>query len=78
MKELTDRLQLTLVEARELQLKMQEFREGLRAQVDSILSAPPPRSLVVKQKEWERDLEGSLNTEDSTAGTGSTVHVAPP
>jgi len=77
MKELTDRLQLILVEARELELKMREFREGLRAQVDSILTAPPPRSLVVEQKELERHLEDSLNTKDSTTGTGNIVQAPP-
>ena len=77
MKELTDRLQLILVEARELELKMREFREGLRAQVDSILTAPPPRSLVVEQKELERHLEDSLNTKDSTTGTGNIMQAPP-
>ena len=51
MKELTDRLQLMLVEAEELDVKMKEFREGLREQVDSILGAPPPRILIGKHKE---------------------------
>ena len=51
MKELTDRLQLMLVEAEELDVKMKEFREGLREQVDSILGAPPPRILLSKHRE---------------------------
>ena len=42
MKVLTDRLQLTLVEAKELEQRMAEFKDGLRAQISSILAAPPP------------------------------------
>ena len=51
MKEITDRLQLMLVEARELEIKMKEYRRGLKEQVDSILATPPPRSLVARHKE---------------------------
>ena len=41
MKVLTDRLQMTLVEAKELEVRMAEFSDGLRAQINSILSGPP-------------------------------------
>ena len=51
MKELTDRLQLMLVEARELEVKMKEFRDGLKEQVDTILAGPPPRFLFNKHKQ---------------------------
>lgn len=37
-------MQLLLVEARELETKMNEFRSGLREQVDSILSTPYPNT----------------------------------
>lgn len=40
MKELSSHLQLLLVEARELEGKMDEFRDGLREQVSSILATP--------------------------------------
>ena len=43
MKILTDNLHKTLMEAKELSCRMSEFREGLRAQISSILSAPPAR-----------------------------------
>ena len=46
MKTLTDKLQLTLVEAKELEQRMAEFKDGLRAQINSILSGPP----VIKQR----------------------------
>ena len=42
MKSITDRLQLVHVEAKELELKMAEFKDGLRAQINSILSVRPP------------------------------------
>ena len=38
---MTDKLQLTLVEAKELEVRMAEFSDGLRAQINSILSGPP-------------------------------------
>ena len=40
MKELSSHLQLLLVEARELEGKMDEFRDGLKEQVSSILTTP--------------------------------------
>lgn len=40
MKELSSHLQLLLVEARELEGKMNEFRDGLKEQVASILATP--------------------------------------
>ena len=40
MKELSSHLQLLLVEARELEGKMDEFRNGLKEQVSSILATP--------------------------------------
>lgn len=40
MKELSSRLQLLLVEGRELEAKMNEFKGGLKEQVDSILTTP--------------------------------------
>lgn len=40
MKELSSHLQLLLVEARELEGKMNEFRDGLKEQVSSILATP--------------------------------------
>ena len=43
MKILTDKLQMIRLEAKELSCRMTEFREGLRAQINSILSAPPAR-----------------------------------
>ncbi len=49
MKELTDHLQTMIEEVKDLDVKMREFRTGLRQQVDSILSAPPPRSLFPKR-----------------------------
>ena len=43
MKSLTDKFQMTRVEAKELSCRMVEFKDGLRAQINSILSAPPAR-----------------------------------
>ena len=40
MKELGSHLQLMLVEARELEAKMDEFKSGLSEQVASILATP--------------------------------------
>lgn len=40
MKELSSHLQLLLVEARELEGKMDEFRDGVKEQVSSILTTP--------------------------------------
>ena len=40
LKELSSHLQLLLVEGRELEGKMNEFREGLKEQVSSILATP--------------------------------------
>lgn len=40
MKELSSHLQLLLVEARELEGKMNEFRDGIKEQVSSILTTP--------------------------------------
>lgn len=42
MKELSSHLQLLLVEARELEGKMNEFKDGLKEQVSSILTTPLP------------------------------------
>ena len=52
MKVLTDKLQMTLVEAKELEVKMAEFKDGLKAQINSILSGPPmlkPRTTTITQ-----------------------------
>lgn len=52
MKEITDRLQSTLVEAKDLGVRMAEFKDGLRAQINSILSGPParkPKTPVIPQ-----------------------------
>ena len=78
MKELTDRLQLMLVEARELKVQMSEFKTGLREQVDAILTTPPHRSIAFHQREEERDLINLEWSEEYTAGTGRPVRVAPP
>ena len=40
MKELNSHLQLLLVEGQELEVKMNEFRDGLKEQVASILATP--------------------------------------
>ena len=45
MKELTSHLQLLLVEGQELEGKMNEFRDGLREQVTSILTTPFPTNV---------------------------------
>lgn len=42
MKELSSHLQLLLTEAREMEGKMNEFKAGLKEQVASILTSPPP------------------------------------
>ena len=78
MKELTDRLQLMLVEARELEVQMSEFKTGLREQVDAILTTPPHRSIAFHQREEDRDLINLEWSEEYTAGTGRPVRVAPP
>lgn len=49
MKELTDHLLEMVEEAKDLDGKIREFRVGLRQQVDSILSTPPPRSLLPRR-----------------------------
>lgn len=66
MKELTDRLQLMLVETTELEGKMKEFQVGLKEQVDSILRTPPPRSLFSRQKEQLAAAEGVITTPGSS------------
>ena len=73
MKELTDRLQLMLVEAEELDVKMKEFREGLREQVDSILGAPPPRILLGKHREQYR-----IGLDSADTGKSDIVSPQPP
>ena len=78
MKELTDRLQLMLVEARELEVQMSEFKTGLREQVDAILTTPPHRSIAFHQREEDRDLINLEWSEEYTAGTGRPVRVTPP
>ena len=78
MKELTDRLQLMLVEARELEVQMKEFKAGLKEQVNAILTTPPHRSIAFHQREEERDLINLEWSEEYTAGTGRPVRVAPP
>lgn len=47
MKELSSHLQLLLVEATELEAKMNEFKGGLREQVNSILTTPLPSTSTV-------------------------------
>ena len=49
MKELSSHLQLMLVEARELEGKMNEFRDGLREQVSSILATPLGNTAGLRQ-----------------------------
>ena len=56
---MTDKLQLTLVEAKELEVRMAEFSDGLRAQINSILSGPPvlkPRTPAATQSKRVPDL----------------------
>ena len=63
MKSITDKLQLARIEAKELSCRMSEFKEGLRAQISSILSAPPvrkpPSPLVSERVPDLIDLESS-------------------
>lgn len=49
MKDLRRRQQLMIVESRELAEAIQEFTLGLRQQVDSILSSPPPKSYFARR-----------------------------
>ena len=71
MKELTDRLQLMLVESMELDKAMKEFRSGLRQQVDSILAAPPPQSLFARAQEGTP----LISLSESGGATGSRAGV---
>ena len=65
MKELTDRMQLMVVEANELGEQIDSFKAGIGEQVSSILSHPPPRSL------YSKNTSPGQTRHTSLAGTGA-------
>lgn len=65
MKDLRRRQQMMIVESREMAEALQEFTLGLRQQVDSILSSPPPKSYFARR--FDRV---SVDT-DGSSGEGS-------
>ena len=75
MKELTDRMQLMVVEANELGEQIDSFKTGIREQVSSILSHPPPRSLYSKNTSPGQTRHTGLGGTGAAAGSNGKKHA---
>ena len=54
MKELTDRMQMMVVDCNDLKTQMDEFQIGIKDQVESILRQPPPKSLYKGKRNTDK------------------------
>ena len=54
MKELTDRMQMMVVDCNDLKSQMDEFQIGIKEQVESILRQPPPKSLYKGRRNTDK------------------------
>ena len=65
MKELTDRMQMMVVDCNDLKTQMDEFQIGIKDQVESILRQPPPKTL------YKAGITGYTQTGTDTTGISS-------
>ena len=66
MKEASDRMQMMIVEANDFSVQIDSFKTGVREQVSSILSHPPPKSLYSRNTPPSQPRHASLATSNSS------------
>jgi len=77
MKELTDRMQMMVIDCNEMRSQMDEFQTGIKEQVESILRQPPPKSLYKSRNTAETKLHirELYNIDTRTGSTGLATDI---